>query len=57
MLETVGPSHTLCNTKKPQLRIPRSLWVVEVMEEMAGMEARVELGAMGATEVGVAMEV
>ena len=58
MLEMVGLSHPGNNgTKKPQLQTPRSPWVVEVMGEMVGMEAMVELGAMAATEGRAAMEV
>ena len=57
-LETVGLSHPGNNgTKKPQLLTLISLWAVEVMGEMVGMEVRVELGAMAATEGRAAMEV
>ena len=58
MLETVGPSHPGNNgTKNPKLRTTKLHWVVEVMGEMVGMEGRVELVEMVATEGRAAMEV
>ena len=63
MLEMVDLSrlgNTLCHTlekKNQQLLTLQLPWVVEAMEEMVGMAAKVELEGMAATEEGAAMEV